>query len=37
MLQGANSDLFNPLIPKAHNSECQNQPFPVRIKAVKVS
>ena len=23
MLQGANTDLFNPLFPKAHNSECQ--------------
>ena len=24
MLQAANSDLFNPLVPKAHNAECQN-------------
>ena len=24
MLQPANTDLFNPLVPKAHNSECQN-------------
>ena len=24
MLQAASSDLFNPLVPKAHNSECQN-------------
>ena len=23
MLQGANTDLFNQLVPKAHNSECQ--------------
>ena len=22
MLQGASTDLFNPLVPKAHNSEC---------------
>ena len=36
-LQAANTDLFNPLIPKAHNSECQNLPFPLQIKAVKVS
>ena len=25
MLQEANTVLFNPLVPKAHNSECQNQ------------
>ena len=24
MLQAANTDLFNPLVPKAHNSECLN-------------
>ena len=24
MLQGANTDLFNPLIPRAHHRECQN-------------
>ena len=24
MLQTANTDLYNPLVPKAHNSECQN-------------
>ena len=35
MLQGANTDLFNPLVPKAHNSECQNL-FPLLIKPVKV-
>ena len=34
MLQAANTDLFNPLVPKAHNSECQ---FPFHIKPVKVS
>ena len=27
MLQAANTDHFNPLIPKAHNSECQNLLF----------
>ena len=25
MLQAANTDLFDPLVPKAHKSECQNQ------------
>ena len=35
MLQGANTDLFNPLVSKAHNSECQNLPFPLQIKPVK--
>ena len=34
MLQGANTDLFNPLVPKTHNSECQNLPFPLQIKAL---
>ena len=24
MLQAANTELFNPSVPKAHNSECQN-------------
>ena len=24
MLQAANTDPLNPLVPKAHNSECQN-------------
>ena len=27
MLQAANTKLFNPLVPKAHNSECQNNYF----------
>ena len=36
MLQGANTD-FNPLIIKAHNSECHNLPFPLQIKLVNVS
>ena len=35
MLQGANSDLFNPVVPKAHNSECQNLLFSLQIKPVK--
>ena len=35
MLQAANSDLFNPLVPIAHNSYCQNILFPVQIKPVK--
>ena len=35
MLQSATNDLFNPLVPKAHNSECQNLLFPLQIKSVK--
>ena len=35
MLQAA--DLFKPLVPKANNSECQNQLIPLQIKPVKVS
>ena len=39
MLQAANTDLFNPLVPKAYSSECQNLqfPVPVDIQPVKVS
>ena len=37
MLQEANTDLLNPLVPKAHNSEFQNLLFPLQIKPVKVS
>ena len=37
MLKGANTDLFNPLVPKAHNSECQNLLFPLQINPTKVS
>ena len=40
MFKAANTDLFNPLVPKAHNSECQNLPFPLQIepsKSVKAS
>ena len=34
MLQAANTDLFNPLVPKAHNkfNKCQNLLFPLQIK-----
>ena len=27
MLQGANTDIFNPSVPKAHNYECANLSF----------
>ena len=38
MLQGASTDLFNPLtVPKAHNSECQNILFHLQIRPLKVS
>ena len=29
MLQGASTHLFKPLVPEAHNSECQNLPYPL--------
>ena len=29
------TDPFNPLAPKAHNSECQNLPFPFQISPYK--
>ena len=32
MLQAAN--LFNPLVPKAHNSECQTLLFSLQIKLI---
>ena len=32
MLQAANTDLFNPLVRKVHNSGRQNLPFPLQIK-----
>ena len=35
MLEAANTDLFNPLVAKAHNSECQNLLFSLQIKPVK--
>ena len=37
MLQAATTDLSNPLVPKAHNSECQNLLFSLKIKPAKVS
>ena len=37
MLQAAKTDLFNPLVIKAHNDECQNLLFPLQIKPVKVN
>ena len=37
MLQGASTDIFNQLVPKAENSECQNLLFPLQNKPVKVS
>ena len=37
MLQAANTDLFNPFVPKAHNSVCQNILFSLQIKPVKVN
>ena len=36
MLQAANTDLSNLLVPKAHNRECQNLLFPLQIEPVKV-
>ena len=36
MLQPAISELFNPLLPKDHNSECKNILFPLQFKPVKV-
>ena len=35
MLQAANTDLFNPLVLKAHNRVCQNLLFDLQIKPVK--
>ena len=35
MLQAANTDFYNPLGPKVHNSECQNLLFSLQIKPVK--
>ena len=37
MLQGANTDLFKELVPKAHNSDRHNLLFLLQIKPVKVS
>ena len=35
--KAASTDLLNPLVPRAHNNECQNPLFPLHIKPVKVS
>ena len=35
MLQAASTELFNPLVPKAHNTERQNLPIPLQIKPVE--
>ena len=37
MLQGANTDIFNPIVSKAPIRECRNLPFPLQINPVKVS
>ena len=37
MLQGANADLFNSLVPKTQNSECQSLLFHLQCKPVKVN
>ena len=37
MLLQTNLLVPNPLIPNAHNSECQNLLFPLQIKPVKVN
>ena len=37
MLQTDSAGLFNTLIPKAHNSECQNLPFPLQVRQLKVN
>ena len=36
MLKEANTDHFNPLVPKGHNSECPNLLFTLQITPVKV-
>ena len=35
MFQAATTDFFNPLVPKAHNSERQNLPYPLQIQPSK--
>ena len=37
MLQAANTDLFNPLILKAHNSKCQNFHFLYELSHKKIN
>ena len=36
MLHPVNTELFNQLVSKAHNSECQNLLFPLQTKPVKI-
>ena len=35
MVQAANTDLFNPLVPQTQTRECQNLPFPLQIRQSK--
>ena len=37
MLQGANTDLFNPLTPKAYNGECQKSQISFKNQAAEKS
>ena len=37
MLQATSTDNLNPLVPKAQDSECQNLPFLLQIRPVKVN
>ena len=37
MLQAANTDPYNPFVPKAQNSGCQNLLFPLQSKPAKVN
>ena len=37
MLQSANTEICNPLGTKAYNCECQNLPYNLQIKQVKVN
>ena len=34
ILQATNTEVFDPLVPKAHNSECENILFSLQIKPV---
>ena len=36
LLPAANTDLFNPIVSKAHKSECQNLIFPLQMKKKQV-
>ena len=37
VLQAVNTDHFNPLAPKSHDSNCQNIPSPLHIKPAKAN